>query len=302
MRGFRNRRAAAGALCSSLWNGRFLWKVIWPWLFYELILAFVYVLYGWFLGEMGSLLIAMLGASLILMPVYRLENKLSQRQNVNGLSSGYGSLVLSDKAGNPQRKRQASAVFFFHVKLALTAACACLFLNLLLYMLVMFQLPHADERVNELLFSVPLWFQLLLTGLAAPFTEELIYRGLVYERLRSAFSVFPAAVCSALFFGVTHGNLIQGLYAAALGMLLALVYETGGLSSAVWFHAWANLTSIAMNRLLLNQTILQEALTEGDFRLVMLWLAVSGAGLVSGMAKLGNLFPFYGKRQKGDWR
>ena len=57
--------------------------------------------------------------------------------------------------------------------------------------------------------------------------------------------VAPAIICSALIFGLVHANLVQFLYAAVLGCLLALLYEkTGFFYVPVLGHIAANTVSV----------------------------------------------------------
>ena len=74
-----------------------------------------------------------------------------------------------------------------------------------------------------MLYSTNIWLELAVLGLIVPITEELIFRGVVYERMKRCFSMKMAAFLSGLFFGVYHGNVSQGIYAFLLG--LQLVYE-----------------------------------------------------------------------------
>lgn len=97
------------------------------------------------------------------------------------------------------------------------------------------------------LFSGTLWQQFLLMGVAAPLSEELLFRGILFERLRVALPFFWAALGSAAFFGLVHGNWAQGIYAALMGLVLAWLYEKKGrLREPVLFHSMANLTSLLM--------------------------------------------------------
>lgn len=75
------------------------------------------------------------------------------------------------------------------------------------------------------LFSGALWQQFFLKGIAAPLSEELLFRGILFERLRMALPFFWAALGSAAFFGLVHGNWAQGIYAALMGLILAWLYE-----------------------------------------------------------------------------
>ncbi len=89
-------------------------------------------------------------------------------------------------------------------------------------------------------------FELLGSCLVIPIAEELLFRGVVYKRLKLYFGVTPALIGSALIFGIMHVNLVQFLYAAVIGLLLAFVLEkTGKLSMAVFFgHIAANLVAV----------------------------------------------------------
>lgn len=101
------------------------------------------------------------------------------------------------------------------------------------------------------LFSGTLWQQFLLMGIAAPLSEELLFRGILFERLRVALPFFWAALGSAAFFGLVHGNWAQGIYAALMGLILAWLYEKKNrLWEPVLFHSAANLTALLMRVLL----------------------------------------------------
>lgn len=71
-------------------------------------------------------------------------------------------------------------------------------------------------------------FELLGSCLVIPIAEELLFRGVVYKRLKLYFGVTPALIGSALIFGIMHVNLVQFLYAAVIGLLLAFVLEKQG--------------------------------------------------------------------------
>lgn len=101
------------------------------------------------------------------------------------------------------------------------------------------------EEVAEALYGGSLLIEFLAIAVAAPLIEELIFRGLVYQRIRKLFGVRMAVILSALYFGVYHMNVVQGIYAFLLGILLAWVYEKyQTLWAPVLFHASANLLSV----------------------------------------------------------
>lgn len=100
-------------------------------------------------------------------------------------------------------------------------------------------------EVVKVFYTKDLWMEILTLCIIGPAAEELVYRGFVYQRLRERGSQEAAAVWSALLFGLMHFNLVQGVYAFVLGILLAHITErTGGLATAAAAHMVANLVSV----------------------------------------------------------
>lgn len=107
------------------------------------------------------------------------------------------------------------------------------------------------DEVSELLYAPPLIHQIICIGLIVPLAEELVFRGLGYARMRLMLPMVPAMVISALYFGIYHGNLVQGVYAAVLGLVLAWLMEVYDSLFAVYLlHAAANLMSILLSNTL----------------------------------------------------
>ena len=105
------------------------------------------------------------------------------------------------------------------------------------------------EDVSVALSAGSIWLQLLTAGVCAPVVEELIFRGLVYKRLRNMTNVKISVFLSALAFGIYHGNLIQGVYAFLIGLLLAYVYEKyQSLWAPIILHAVANTSAVSMEQ------------------------------------------------------
>lgn len=82
----------------------------------------------------------------------------------------------------------------------------------------------------------------LSTVIFAPIAEEVIFRGLVYTRLRRAMPAALACVLSSLLFGVLHGQLLWIAYAFVMGVALTIVFErTGTLWANIIVHITFNL-------------------------------------------------------------
>ena len=97
---------------------------------------------------------------------------------------------------------------------------------------------------NEAFYGIPLYLRLISYVLIGPFSEEVLFRGVVFFRFRKVLPALAASFASALFFGVYHGNLMQGIYAFFMGFVMCLVMEYGGsFFYAYLFHVIANLIS-----------------------------------------------------------
>lgn len=102
----------------------------------------------------------------------------------------------------------------------------------------------------EQMYQSSKWIQVLGLGILIPIKEELIYRVMLYRRLRERLSVIISMLISAAFFGIYHGNIVQLIYAFAMALFLAYVYEVfRGMWAPILFHIVANLASICMTAL-----------------------------------------------------
>ena len=99
------------------------------------------------------------------------------------------------------------------------------------------------QQIQETTFSdQPLWQTFAVLVLLAPAAEELIFRGLVQNRLKEGWGVRVGIVLSALLFGAYHGNMVQFIYAFLMGLLLAALYEK---THSIWIPIAAHMASNA---------------------------------------------------------
>ena len=126
--------------------------------------------------------------------------------------------------------------------LAIFSASLAMGMNGLLSLVELYRYSPAFQEVSEMQSSVPVWFGVLSYGILAPLGEETVFRGVVYGQFKKACGVPAAMVLSAILFGLFHGNLVQFVYAAVLGLGLALVREIyDSLLASMFFHMVANL-------------------------------------------------------------
>ena len=188
------------------------------------------------------------------------------------------------------------------LRLLLLSVSSALGLNLLLDLTGLITLSGSFQETASAQAAVPVGIGIVLYGIAAPFSEEVLFRGIFYRKAREAFggemakeaaeqtravrARRAAAVVSSLMFGIYHGNLVQGIYAFLIGLLLCLVYErTGRLTAAVLFHGAGNLAVY----LLIDVACIGEYLSVGA--------AVGLCALLLAAAAV-CLKPFLGMREK----
>ncbi len=126
----------------------------------------------------------------------------------------------------------------------LGACVYVLFMNLFLMVSGIMNISKAYQEVASLIYTPSFPIQLLCVGILVPVAEELVFRGLIYRRLRGYSKVLPAVLVSAFLFGAYHGNIVQFIYAFFAGIGLAFVYEKKrNVFAPIILHVVMNITS-----------------------------------------------------------
>ncbi len=147
-----------------------------------------------------------------------------------------------------REKRYTAAPSWQYVLVAVLGLSACLAGNNLLMASGLYSVSSGYNEVSELLYGGKLALEFAGLGIVIPIVEEMIFRGLLYRRLREDMKVSTAAVVCSLIFGFYHGNLLQGIYAFALSLLFIYVYERyHTMAAPILFHVAANLLSVAVS-------------------------------------------------------
>jgi membrane protease YdiL (CAAX protease family) len=150
---------------------------------------------------------------------------------------------------------------FFHDKKSARPAvliCASIFAacagELLVYVIYALRIPEIFSRYSGLAAASfegqKLVLLVVVSVVLAPLSEELIFRGMMYRRIRNYLGVPAGVLLSAVAFGIYHANMVQFIYAAVLGILFALLYEkTRTLIVPILCHAAANAAEILRDQL-----------------------------------------------------
>lgn len=152
--------------------------------------------------------------------------------------------------GKKRRPEGTEKPEVYHILLILALGVAAQFAISGLLSLVEIFIPEALREYEELMEMAGITevtaLTLISTTILAPLSEELACRGVI---LRLAGKISPrfwvANIVQALAFGILHGNLVQGTYAFALGLILGLVYrQFRDIWLCMLLHASMNFSSV----------------------------------------------------------
>lgn len=116
-------------------------------------------------------------------------------------------------------------------------------LNILFSLSGAAQQSESYQSVAKDQYAVPLLVGILLYGIVSPLAEEVVFRGILFNRMRKDFPPGMAILLSGVLFGLYHGNMVQGIYGTLMGVLMAYLYERmGRFEIPCLFHMTANLT------------------------------------------------------------
>lgn len=156
-----------------------------------------------------------------------------------------GAGVCSRSMQGKKRWLISMAEGIFLVCLAAGAATGC---NFLFSLTGLTQASAAFRQVSEQQMTAGLLYGILLYGVLSPMAEELIFRGIVFTRLKRYFSLTVSVVLSSLIFGIYHGNVVQALYGFFAGCLFAWLYhKSGSFGWTAALHGFFNITGFCLS-------------------------------------------------------
>ena len=184
-----------------------------------------------------------------------------QEATVNGIVNGLAMLIgvlplipgfkqalyrqyASKHYENRHHERKTPHVSYLTVLVTIIlASTSSIAVNILFIELHLTENSKTYNQVATSQYGVILGIGLILYGIVSPLAEEIVFRGIIYNRIKQSYSVLTAILLSALLFGLYHGNIVQGVYGFIMGMLMAYTYERfGEFHHAFLFHAAANLS------------------------------------------------------------
>lgn len=118
----------------------------------------------------------------------------------------------------------------------------------------------------------------ILMVIAAPFLEELIFRGIILDGLLKIYSPIKSILVSSLLFGLVHLNPWQFVTGLIIGIFSGWVYyKTRSLLPSIIIHAAVNLSGFAMRFMVNVDSSMEKSLVELYGGLTNLILAILGS-------------------------
>lgn len=248
-----------------------IWQIIYPIGIYYVVSSLVYFFLGLLVGtDAETYMMRQLICAALVIPV--LMSFYRQDKQIEDHVYGKQKLALNERLVRDILLAIASGM---------TLGIA---VNNIIAMTPLIEQSAGFSQANESFFAGQVIYELLGSCLFIPIAEELLYRGVVYKRLRLWVGVAPAIVCSALIFGLMHVNLVQFLYAGILGLMLAFLLErTRCLYAPILGHIAANVAAVVRQETGILSFSYEPTLAGIGFTIVMLAIA---AGLIWFQIKL----------------
>lgn len=106
--------------------------------------------------------------------------------------------------------------------------------------------PSAAQNDTGVRGVLPFALRFLYLALLAPFVEEMVFRGLLLQKLLPFGPVF-AILSSSLVFGIVHATMVQFVYATCLGIFYAvLALKTQSLKTGLVLHILQNSMAVLL--------------------------------------------------------
>jgi len=135
-----------------------------------------------------------------------------------------------------------------YVLLAMATIGAVLGANVFLELIGMTDKSVVYQQVAADQYAAALPVGLICYGVITPIAEELLFRGIVYNKLKKIMNLGPAVLVSGALFGLYHGNDVQGIYAFVIGVLMAYMYEYfADFRIPVFMHIGANVMAYILS-------------------------------------------------------
>ncbi len=156
-------------------------------------------------------------------------------------------VIFSFWYGGRKKKEKQADIKVFWVKHLVILAFLSLGCQLVTIGLMEMILPYFEELMQDYSELMEIFNEgnpyiiFLSTVILGPISEELIFRGVIFKKARLFTSFKVANFLQALLFGIFHMNIVQGIYAFGVGLVMGYVaYKYQTILMAIIFHIFFN--------------------------------------------------------------
>ncbi len=126
----------------------------------------------------------------------------------------------------------------------------------------------------------------ILVVFIAPISEEFIFRAVILTKAKKIMSFTAANILQSILFGIMHGNIVQGVYAFVLGLLIGFVYEKRqSIIVPIILHMIFNLSSVMISTI---PDSFFERYQYAGIILLFLTIVISVPAIIIGLKKLSE--------------
>ena len=214
---------------------RKIWYILYPFLFYYAVMLIIMTIAQWaFGGDATHYVFCQLIATVFtipsMLPFYR------QGQALAGIAKQPFGI---------SRERICHALFAAGIM-----ACFGISLNNLISMTKLTEISMGYQQANTDFYGSTIGMEILCLAVFTPILEELVFRGILFGRLKDMLSKPFAVGISALIFAAVHVNIVQFIYALILGVVLALLMDrAGNVYASMIGHMTANFIAVVRKRI-----------------------------------------------------
>lgn len=128
----------------------------------------------------------------------------------------------------------------------------------LIYNIILFYLNNLFNFTNNFeISSIPIIVQIICSGIFGPIFEELVFRGIVYNKLKTFNKKNIAIILTSIIFALFHTDIINAIYAFIVSFVLIYLYDKyKTLKAPIIMHMALNITIILMLNLIVNNYII----------------------------------------------
>lgn len=138
-----------------------------------------------------------------------------------------------------------------YLKIIVTSILVSLGLNIIIYLINrVIPITNRYDNIKILLYNI------IPIGIISPIIEEYIFRGVIFNKLKTFNSKKTSIIITTIIFSIMHFELSQIIYTLIVGYYLTYLYsETNNLKTSIISHMVINTSTLLLVPLIVNTNI-----------------------------------------------